>query len=362
MSKVVERSRFYGLDLIRLMSFVAIAFFHISLIHYYELDVPLSDVSIIAAGIEVYSRLLSFSGFTIVLLTSFLTAYSNASFKARLRLYSVLLVAWVILSSLMNTDYDSVLAWDIYPLFIVGIITAAIAAQMRRFLINILGVIGLGMLWVPFWEYAGQLTLNSTLANVFGFANCSTEIAEWPLLPWIGLVWLGFSLGNEMKLVMQSGSTRRLVIPKLEFAVMVSVLMISLLNWGPFYHIQLGDRFSCDAYRMPPLIFWSHLIWPLYLMRISVDPRVNRWLSKFSLMRWVSGLAISRKFWAAYILNYLLTHVLSHLADKTGVTGSRYEPELITWFALIFLPLTELATRGVQAVIQWLDRRKQQKI
>jgi hypothetical protein len=346
--------RYYGLDLIRLVSFIAIAFFHISLIHYYELDVPLSEESIIAVWIEMYARSISFSGFTIVLLSSFLTGFSSGSLSHRLRLFGVLSVAWIVLSSLMTPNYVSFLAWDIYPLYIVGIIFCTVSEIKLKPLITVAALTGFIMLWIPFWEYAHRIEMNNTLRNVLGFADCSQEIAEWPILPWIGLVFIGYGGGYWLR---HLGRKTGLPMTRIEWVAFPILLVLSLPYWGPFYEIQLGDQFSCEVYRMPPLIFWSHLIWVIFFMRLSVDPRINNWLSRFALARWISDLAISKKFWAAYLLNYCLAHVLSFLADRLGVTGSVLEPEIITWFALIFLPLTELATRGVLVTMSIAEQR-----
>lgn len=349
-----EPFRYYGLDIIRLLSFVAIAFFHISLIHYYETNIPLSEQSIIAIGIELYARSISFSGFTIVLLSSFLTAFSSGNLQNRLRLFGVLTAAWMVLSSLMSPNYSSWLAWDIYPLYLTGIIFCTVSEIKFPKVIPIAMVLGALMLWIPFWNYSHLFEMSDTLRNILGFASCANEIAEWPLLPWVGLIFLGYGLGYLLR---KNGKTHGVPLKRWEYLLIPLLLAISIPQWGPFFHIQLGDRFSCEVYRMPPTIFWSHMIWVVALMRLSVAPGVNAWLGKFSLIQWVSNLAMSRKFWAAYILNYGLAHLLSYAADALGVTKSRFETEIITWFALIFLPLTELATRGVLIAIKEVDRR-----
>lgn len=350
-------TRIHGFDLIRLASFVAIAFFHISLIHYYERDVPLSESSVIAAGIEVYARSLSFSGFTIAFLSSLLTGLSGTSLVKRMRLFTFLSIGWVIFSALMNPAYDGFLAWDIYPLIFVGVLTATFAEYLGKKPLQALGFIGFVMLWLPIWSFADDLEMSDMWRNVLGFGDCGmTEVAEWPILPWIGLIWAGYAAGVEIREGRRAGAESRLTAS--EGVIWALLLVAGATTFGAFYSIELGDRFSCVVYRMRPWIFWGHFIWPIFLIRASLDPRVQEKLASYRFCRWVSRLGISRKFWAAYISNYLLAHILSIVANESGLVGTPWETDFTLFLAFIFLPLTELATLAVIWTMRATSRSK----
>jgi hypothetical protein len=349
------RPRLVGLDLIRLASFLAIAFFHISLIHYYEHDVPLSDVSRLAAGIEVYARSLAFSGFTIIFMTCLLLAYSSDRLGPRMRLFAFLIFGWIIFCLFMGYSYSEFLVWDIYPLVMVGMLTATAAERLGDRALGSLAILGAVLLCIPFWEFAPIIDMDELWRHVLGFAACDSDISEWPILPWIGLVWTGYAAGVALRRGI-AVNARQLYLTRGELITWVVLLLASVPQWGPFYNIQLGDRFSCEAYRMPPLVFWSHMAAPLFLIRASVDPRVNAWLSGRRWAQWVSRLAISRKFWAAYFLNFLIAHLLSWIANTFGITGSEHETSWIVFLAIIFMPLTEWSTRAVIWAMQRLRR------
>lgn len=212
------------------------------------------------------------------------------------------------------------------------------------------------MLWIPFWKAAPFLPLSTTARHILGFADCRVVASEWPIFPWIGLIWLGYGCGMELRKVRQTGRSRILRLGWREGLVWLTLLGSSLPQWGAFYHIRLGRFFSCEAYRQEPYIFMSHFVWVAFAVRLCVDARVNRWLGSFSVSQFISNLAISRKFWLAYFLNYLIAHVLSFLVTETGVERTAWEVPVIATIAVLFVPFTEYITRLVASIF---DRQRQ---
>ncbi len=355
--------RFVGFDLIRLVSFFAIATFHISLIHYYTPEIDIAGQSLVIRAVEQTARVLSFSGFTICFLTSVLTAYSGSSIRKRLGLFTFLSVGWVIFSWLMSGFIDGFLVWDIYPLIFAGIFTATLAEAAGPRVVRSLGVIGYLMLWIPFWNIGqmaemtgGAATPLSELRLVLGLSACNGATAEWPVLPWIGLVWAGYAAGRHLRLAMATAEGRGgLAMTRGERVFWGVALVGSVPFLGDFYRINLGRYFSCEAYRQAPSTWWAHFIWPVFLMRLSVLPGIQRFLAGKRPLHWISELAISRKFWLAYLSNYLFAHVVSFIVSRSGVERTAWNVPTIAFIAVFFLPATELVVRGEL----WLARRLQ---
>ncbi len=341
-------NRMHGLDVIRLVSFFAIATFHISLIHYFETDIVIANESIIIRIVEQIARALAFSGFTIVFLTSLLTSISSSSSLNRIRLFGFLIFGWFVFSALMNKPDDIFLVWDIYPLLFSGILIATIVETYVPRFVPALGIIGFCMLWIPFWDFM-QLTDPdiSEAWIVFGLASCDVGAIEWPILPWIGLPWFGYACGLALKQFTSTGRLSELNLKKKEALFWLAVLGASSLGFGSFYHIKLGSSFSCDAYRQSPFIWWAHFSWVLFSIRLSFDARVQAKLASLRLFRFISNLAISRKFWLAYFLNYLLAYALSWTVDATEVEKMAYHVPVIAIIAVCFVPFTEIVLRLV---------------
>jgi hypothetical protein len=351
------QNRIHGLDAIRLVSFFAIATFHISLIHYFQTDIVIANESIIIRIVEQIARALAFSGFTIAFLTSLLTAISSSSALNRVRLFSFLVFGWFVFSALMNKPDDMFLVWDIYPLLFSGILIATIVEIYFPRFVYALGIIGFSMLWIPFWDFM-QLTDPdvSEVWIVFGLASCEVGAIEWPILPWIGLPWFGYACGLAIKKFSLTGRLSETNFTKKESMFWLVVLCTSIFGFGGFYKIKLGSAFSCEAYRQSPFVWWAHFIWVLFFIRLSFDTRIQARLASLKLFRFVSNLAISRKFWLAYFLNYLLAFTLSWIVDVTEVEKTSLHVPVIATIAVGFVPLTEVVLRIILSV--WDETQK----
>lgn len=341
--------RFHGLDLIRLLSFFAIATFHVSLIHYHTKAIAIAEESLVIKATEQLSRVLSFSGFTICFLTAILTAYSGNRIVKRIRLFAFLFIGWIVFSALVTGLRDEPLVWDIYPLIFLGVLLASLGELIGPRLLVVMGLVGFSMLWIPFWNFVPEEMVVADWHRVLGFVStCDQGSVEWPIFPWIGLVWFGYAAGAFTRgaLRLARGKTDPLAMTRSEAGLWGVLLAGSIPFLGSFYRINLGEYFACEAYRQEPVTFWAHFIWPVFLIRISFVPQVEAWLARRRFSTFVAKLAISRKFWLAYITNYLQAHVLSYIVTNSGVEQTDWNVPTIALIAVGSVPLTEVLVRG----------------
>jgi len=345
------KERLIALDLLRFFSYWAIVVFQAVLFYFYTPEMPFLDVSPILKFFDHYARFLAFSGFTIVLLSSFLITYSRDLSFARARLFGAIALGWFVLSLFMSDG--AWLSWDVYSLYFAGLAFYMLFKRGHF----ILGCLGLGLLWIPFWSFdSWRQFLSVDAQHVFGLAPCAgREITEWPLLPWIGLVWVGSSLGSlaRTRRGRENGYVRW---P--EGLVWGGLLLASMPQWGAYFNIRIGPYFSCDAFRQTPATFWSHMIGPLLIMRLAFDPRVQRFLARQSFARSISGLAISRHFWLAYIVQYvyvllLIAFLQACRAAWPGWYGEM-EVAICEFVGLTLIIQNEGLTRGALRLGQWL--------
>jgi hypothetical protein len=339
------------LDLLRLASFFAIAVFHISLIHWGTpgiIGYGVQPSSWIITAVEAYARALSFSGFTIIFLTSLLIGLSRRSAWTHARLLSFIVLGWIAFSATMHNRYGWQLTWDIYPLLALGLCTAFV---LRRWS-GQLGAIGLILLCIPFWDM-GTLGLNRAWQNVLGFANCAHGVSEWPILPWVGLIWVGYAAGQMVKKTQHDPQS--LALSKSEALLWAGLMAAGIFTWGAFYNIRLGSYFACEAYRQPPQVFWGHFVWVLFIVRLAFDPRVNSYLDRQRWVHWIQGLAISQHFWIAYIGHYFLGHALSYIVDTVELEKYWFHDQVIELIALTYLPMTEFTCRGILRLLRLVD-------
>lgn len=355
-------TRIVGLDLIRTLSFVAIVFHHFtSRLWYAHSFSPFEESSWYWRVAEVYSRTLSFSGYTILFLTSFLIAYTAKGLEKARRLIPLMLVAWVLLSLTEWGETPFFLPWDIFPLIASGLGLILIFYQFRekiekpmerwlekypkkKLLKIVMGsydfqlfILGFIMLSVPFWQM--------DVFNYFPFyikhilvGDCENDIADWPILPWMGLIFCGFSLGRIIKenmIFFESFSKR-------ELGLWMILLCWTPLYWGSFYRIQLGDRFGCEVSRQEPQAFMAHWFWIIGLIRISFLSQIQMKLNNNGLLKWISSWQINQHFGLAYIMHLLLIEGVIAL-----IKWKIYQNAIDSFcVVLLILPLTEVLLRA----------------
>lgn len=319
--------RIIGWDVLRFFSFIAIIYFHYLYIVWYQLTPPAAEYSYFLQIFNIFSRALSFSGFTVLFLTAALWGLKN-NLPSK-RFYLFLILASVFLSYL-TSDTHFEWSWDIYFLLIVGFSVLQIIKKHW-----LLGLIGFALLWIPFWKFRPMANLPTWAVEIF-FGRCEIDQGDWPLLPWVGLIWLGYASGKFLFFRLERLQT----VTQLEFFIWLPLLMVSTLGLGSYFNIRIGPGFSCDVFTQPLYVFWAHLLWFVFFMRLSLLAVIQNFLARTVIFSWISNLMLSRKFGAAYFIHFLIIFILSlraefiHANAWAGILGF-----------LLIIPVTELLLR-----------------
>ncbi len=335
-----ERNRM--LDLIRLASMLPVSWFHVGETILYMDRHPFGPAQSINAYIYPIFLPFAFSGHTVLALSAFLYGARERSVRSWLLLLGFLAVALVILSW-VEADGAGVsfqLEWDIYPFLLVAFLSLFLA-QFVKGATSVLGVLGLGIMWVPFWQLIPEPERHSLWFDALvGTCAGTTGGGGWPLLPWIGLPWMFYAWGSAFR---KSQDIRRLFASwtRTEQVIWGLGLSASLLTWrGAYFGTPYGPGFACVVFRQPLWGFWGHLIWPVFLLRISWLPQVRSWCERQGWMSWVSNLAWSRKFGRCYLVHLVWLGIFSLYKDFLLA-----HPRVYDAIILFILPLTEVSVR-----------------
>ena len=343
--------RIYGFDIIRLVFFHAIFIFHLSLMMFYTTEIASSRFSSFSYAFEAYARTFSSGGFVVIFLTCLLMGFSESRILSKLKLFGFMIAAWLIFQLILAPAYNSPVGWDVYPLILFTVSICLVLKLISDRLVYLLSIAGFVMLWIPFWEFRSLvMPMSEPLQNILGFADCNLKEAdEWPILPWAGICWMSYGVGLKVgKMWKTKPISLRLSL--IELIIWISLLALSSVNYGPMYRVSLGNEFSCAMYRFPPLVFWSHFIWPLFFIRISLDVRVQDYLSRLSISKAISSLTMSRCFWLSYFVAYIYTFILGELYQygvKISYDSIYYSLPLIL---LLGFSLSELTANFLERV------------
>ncbi len=336
------QNRILGWDFLRVFCLWIISLHHLSWAFAYDS----SNLNLLSGlrwfvPLEWFMRVFAFSGYVLFFMSLFLIANKGLKIFQLLKLSGFLILAWVIFSASFRSDEPYFLAWDVYPLIVLSLWTAWCAQKIRPSILYALGFIGVGFLFIPFWKMEIFQRTPLFFQQVL-IGNCSEDLADWPIFPWIGLAWMAFALGACYKNKKIEASHSYFKIKPRELFVWMPVLSASVPGLGSFLFLpQEGETLDCALFRQPPLSFICHLVWIVFILRLLLDERIQTYLSRTWFPRWLSSLRLSREFGLAYLVHY-------PLCIQLGLSLRKIAPSypLFTFFAFFIpLPLTELMIR-----------------
>ncbi|WP_295900699.1 hypothetical protein [uncultured Bdellovibrio sp.] len=353
----MNKKRLHLIDIVRLLSFIPIVQYHaISQVYtdtYAEpYNVSLHQGTLFDFIVEI-CKPFSFSGFSIVILSFFLFGRQNLSTEKTRRL-GVLLGAGTLF--LLFTGFGGFFSgifweWDIYEFLIVSIASVLVAQRYPKVL-KALGVFGFFLTWIPFFLLAENESVPLVVRSIL-FGVCDNEgRGGWALLPWIGLTWFCFYLGSLSKSSLQPELKKGFL--KNEIFFWLPALFGSLFYWGAFYSVPLNQNFYCFVFRQEPIVWWSHLLWIFFFIRLSLIESLNEKLHGFVFVRWLSGLKLSTHFGLCYLTQLLYLFIGSFFSDDFTA-----HPVVYTVFTLSILPVTEVAARLFVRAASWGHPRQE---
>lgn len=346
MTYVSVNTRYLAIDLLRLLIFQAIVIYHSSWIIWISSYGPPDPFPTpIWRAASIFARALAFSGFTLAFLCSFLFGFKNKSSSKKSWIFLFLALGWLIYCFCVYFKELGKfhLMWDIYPLLCVGFLTGQFFLKRSvRFQVFLVFLFLLG-LSIPFWRIGLKFT--PWLAEVL-IGRCPFDYADWPILPWIFLIWLGLIIGNLVNRGVVKYGNNFLVYRSKEYFFWVFIVIVFIPFSGSYYKTLLGDSWACFTFRQSPVIFFSNFFFWVLIIRIALIPSVQSWLSRNKIALWLSNLSINRHFFLAYLIHYVvLISLVGLLSTYHGL------PLWATDFIVLFtLPITEIWIRALLKV------------
>lgn len=299
MKSFTHSRRYFGFDLIRIISMFAIVVFHVTEAVFWTDSNPLMNQLHFYRISEAFSQHITFSGFTVIALSFFLIG------QGRLRNFVPLLV-FLILGIIVLASFQEdppftgfYWEWDIYAFLFVSLLCLQILVFAPR-LHALVAVLAFMATWVPAWKILPNKAdvLSQALIGI-----CPPQgVGAWPLLPWLAWPVLFFCLGSCYR---QYDSFRNHLqtLRLKESAVWIVLLGASIPGFGGFYGVSLGPGFYCHTLRLEPILFWSTMIWLLFLMRLSLVVSWNEWAGRYHFVQFISNLRWNRRFGVTYLVH-----------------------------------------------------------
>lgn len=307
-----EKKRLYLLDLFKLFSIISIVFFHFNEFLFDTDYHPLRPFTIIYRFVGVFCEYTSFSGQSIVSVFAFLVGFRFTKTFGRKQIWYFLgLFAFGYL--IVNWGYYGEAAfakfyWDIYPFLGISFLSLLLILANSR-AIRLSMIVGLFLLIYPYQQFS----LNSTDYSpwreiVFGYCNADLK-SSWPLVPWIGLVWLfgGFGFYAQRNDIYD----RYLVkMNNLEKGIWLLVVAGTFMNYRYFANAPYGDSLYCFVLQAPHLTVLAYMTLIALVLRLSFLDNVNKYCVENKILSFLLRSSWCRNFGLAYLVHLVMLIIL----------------------------------------------------
>ncbi len=305
-----SRPRLFFVDVLRLLSMIAIAHFHIHEATFYSNQHHLLNHGFLELPLEHYSRFMAFSGFTIVFVSYFLIGWIGLSIQKLKQLLSVVVLGIFTLFIVYFEESHLALEWDIYHF--IGVASLCLAVLTRIPLGLLVGsLVSVVLIALPpeTWIFP-SLQDRWFYSGVFGSYHLHGG-GSWPLVPWVGLPIIGFSLGKMLRLHPHWEKYLYRIHP-FEVGLWTLSFLVSLPFLGAYYPVPIGPDFYQFVQNVDRPAWVAHMLFVLFFIRLGFVQSLNQWALSRPALAWISNLYLNRRFFFFYIVSWILIGIFSN--------------------------------------------------
>jgi len=341
MKTLNQNQQINGWNLIRIFSLFIVSIHHYYYVRYYPIP-PINPYTGFLWNDVVYltATIFSFSGFTLFTLTMLLFGSREMTFKKIAQIACFLFFGSLIFNYTFSINGEISFEWDLYALIVLSLISTYLISKINSQLVLVFGFLGFTLLFIPWWDLDFLNNLSIFWRQIL-VGDCFNDEAEWPVLPWIGLAWLSYSLGYIWYL-----NGRNLHKWKnFEYLIWIPILGFFVTQFGVYAEVTEGEKFSCFVFRRTPEEFLAHLGIILLMIRLSLLPAVQSFTSH-KIFLWCSAARLNKHFGLAYFITAVLASQYGSYLKVLSTTLPQSSNVILEGLGyLLFLPLTEVLLR-----------------
>lgn len=304
----MNKNRIYGLDILRLLVVIPDVCFNTTEL----IEVPEQILLKTKALIPLisYIRVLYFAGFISMFVAFFILGLKSENKIWTMKRFLIVVPGILIVSFVYQGNFNSLfeLEWEFYHLILVGLFVCSVIRLGKDSKMMIAGstIISAVCLLIPFWKF--EIFNNwGWQAKIIVTGVCDRGYdGAWPVLPWIFLISLAYSMSIFLKNYFNSSK-----ISKVELLAWLIPIVYLARYWGAYYILPSDDSYTCSLFRNGPLNFISHMLPVFFFARISFVEKVNNFFGKNLLVRSLGKFKWIDQFGLSYVLSFIIIGALS---------------------------------------------------
>ena len=310
-------------DLFRILQIFSIVHFHLlEAFISSDIEYPPYLQSYLYLAVASCVRVFSTGGLNLVALSLFIIGYKRINLK-KLKFLSVVLFLGILI---LNLGYSFGFAqnlyfeWDIYHYLLVTIAFIYVLDRYSRKYSGAVLLCSFFLCLFPWWTLS--FPFNHKIAHQALIGDCSSvTTGTWAILPW--LFWASFfwSFGAIIK-DRYLDCVKNLNIFKVGVLGLFSILLYGLASSSYFFHVPVGNTFSCYVHRPEFISFFAHFISLILLLGVSVNRSLNELLKRY--FSWTAFFYWNQKLGVTYLFHILFLTLSLYIFDLKIFTGLQF--------------------------------------
>lgn len=290
-----EIPRLYFLDIVKILTLIAIMILHTNEFIFYTETFPHGWLAPVYNFILlVIARPFTLGGQILVAIIYFLFGLTDKSKRSLLKIAAFAFLGQLILAIVFQKP-----EWDIY--IFLAFCNFALVGLPRKLLVSpITLIVSFLMIWIPSSFYQSFFSDNIIWDIVSGRMSAHNS-GSWPLLPWLFHSIMFFNLGL-MARNHYSSLTRW---HKSEYAIWPICLLFSLPFIGAYYWVPVGANYYNFVFNQPPHIYWANFWYFAFFIRLAFLDSIQLRIKDNKFVKWISSLAWTNHLGIVYLISII---------------------------------------------------------
>jgi hypothetical protein len=338
---MMTKDRLHLIDVLKLMTLMAIAILHVNEFVFYSDKFPLGNTSPFWWMWSYYARVFTIGGQILVAIIYFLFGYSGKSKKSLILISLFAIIGQASLALVFQT-----LEWDIYSyLGVSNLLIVAIPFFYKKNQAAL--ILSFMFLLIPTWLFKHYSPDSSFFVILTGKMS-EYNTGSWPLVPWFFLALLFYQAG----LFSRNNDTLKVMTTREKILWSITGVA-SLPFFGAYYWVPIGPHYYDFTFNQLPHIFWANFWIFVFIIRLSLLKSVQDKINGIGVIQWISKL-----YWIRHMgLTYLLSIIYLGIGMRLSETFQK-EPLFFDVFFALLMPACELAARFSVFMVKYFKHER----
>jgi hypothetical protein len=328
---IQKREGFLLLDLLKVMTLLAIQILHVWEFTFYEDELILPGSILFQPFLQYYARVFSLGGQVLVAVIYLLFGLTEKTKTSLIKIAGFAVFGQIALALAFMEDGKPSFEWDIYSFIFFTNLLLLFLPRGKIYLI----VVSFIILWVSpsVWK---EIIPENLLTDILVGRRGDFSTGAWAIMPWFFHALLFFNLGTliRRKVIDMSEWNRA------ETLIWPVLFTFSIPFLGFYFPTPIGPNYYFFNFHQTMPVYWANFLFFLFWIRLAFLEKLKAKLETKRILRWISSLMWTRQLGLCYVTAVLYVGLSAQYEEFF-----RSSPLAFDALALSVMPVSEIIVR-----------------